>query len=229
MGINYKKDRLMETSSLIRRLYGLKLVLKEGFTEESKWFMLNREKLKYRMNLKEDGLVLDFGGYMGDFSANLLKMNPKLQCKVFEPVNQFANFCQHRFKDNGNVEVIVSGVSSDGRDLKLCVDGPRTKNDSSTDTEYFQSVSINSVLDVLEEVELMKMNIEGMEYECLRALESNENLKKVKYLLVQFHNFNSISDKDYRSVIKTVEKSHTSVFKYKWLWELYKAKPIPKE
>ena len=65
-----------------------------------------------------------------------------------------------------------------------------------------------------------------MEYECLKALESNENLKKVKYLLIQFHNFNSNSDRDYRSVIETVEKSHESVFKYKWLWELYRIKPI---
>ena len=149
-----------------------------------------------------------------------------LQYKVYEPVNQFAYFCQHRFKDNSNVEVIVSGVSSDGRYLKMFVDGPRTKNDSSTYLESFKSVPINSVLDILEEVELMKMNIEGMEYECLRALESNENLKKVKNLLVQFHNFDSNSDKDYRSVIKTIEKSHTSVFKYKWLWELYTIKPI---
>lgn len=229
MVIDYKKNRIMETSSLARRLYGLKLLLKEGLTEESKWFIFNHEKLKYRMNLKEDGLLLDFGGYMGDFSAKLLKMNSKLRCKVYELVNQFANFCQYRFKDNGNVEVIVSGVSSDGRDLKMYVDGPRTKNDSSTYLESFKSVSINSVLDVLEEVELMKMNIEGMEYECLRALESGENLKKVKYLLVQFHNFNSTSDKDYRSVIKIVEKNHTSVFKYRWLWELYIAKPIPIE
>ena len=229
MGIDYKKNRIMEISSLARRFYGLKLLLKEGLTEDSKWFMLNREKLKYRMNLKEDGLVLDFGGYMGDFSANLLKTNPKLQCKIYEPVTQFAYFCQNRFKDNSNVEVIVSGVSSDGRYLKMHIDGPRTKNDSSTYLESFKSVSINGVLDILEEVELMKMNIEGMEYECLKALELNENLKKVKYLLVQFHNFNSNSDKDYRSVIETVEKSHTSLFKYKWLWELYIIKPTPKE
>lgn len=226
MGFNNVKNRIMETSSLARRLYGLKLVLQQGFTEESKWFVLNREKLKYQMSLKEDGLVLDFGGYMGDFSAKLLKINPKLQCKVYEPVTHFANFCQNRFKDNGNVEIIISGVSSDGRSLKMIIDGPRTKIDSNTNLESFKSVSINSIFDNLEEIELVKMNIEGMEYECLEALESNNTLKKVKYLLIQFHNFNSDSEKDYESAIKTIEKSHTSVFKYKWLWELFKIKPV---
>jgi len=226
MGISYNKNGIMESSSLVRRLYGMKLIFKEGLTEKSKWFILNREKLKYSMDLKEDGLVLDFGGYMGDFSANLLKVNPRLQCRVYEPVIEFAYSCQQRFKTNGNVQVIASGVSSNGRSLKMFIDGPRTKNDSSVHLESFKTVSINSVFDVLEEVELMKMNIEGMEYECLRELEANGNLKKIKYLLVQFHNFTSHSEKEYRDIIETIEKNHTSVFKFKWLWELYRIKPV---
>lgn len=227
MTFDHKKSKLMEKSSLARRLYGLKLALKNGFTEESKWFILNYEKLKYQINLKEDGLVLDFGGYLGDFSANLLKKNPKLQCKVYEPVTQFAYICQNRFKGNSKVEVINSGVSSDGRYLKMYVDGPRTKYDSRIYPDSFKSISINSILDTLKEVELIKMNIEGMEYECLAALELNDNLKKVKYLLVQFHNFDSNSAKDYEAAIKTIEKSHTSIFKYQWLWELYIIKRFP--
>jgi FkbM family methyltransferase len=226
MGVDHKKNRIMETSSLARRLYGLKLILKEGFTEESKWFILNREKLKYQINLKEDGLVLDFGGYMGDFSANLLKMRPKLQFRIYEPVAQFACYCQHRFKNNSNIEVIASGVSSDGRNLRMFVDGPRTKHDSSIHQESFKSVSINSVFDTLEEIELVKMNIEGMEYECLKELKINGNLKKVKYLLVQFHNFDSNSEKEYRNITETIENTHISVFKYKWLWELYRIKSV---
>jgi FkbM family methyltransferase len=178
------------------------------------------------MDLKEDSLVLDFGGYMGDFSANLLRVNPRLQCKVYEPVIEFAYSCQQRFKDNSNVEVIASGMSSNGRSLKLFVDGPRTKNDSSIHLESFTTVSINTVFDVLGQVELVKMNKEGMEYECLSELESNGNLKKIKYLLVQFHNFISHLEEDYRDIIKIMEKNHTSVFKYKWLWELHRLKPV---
>jgi FkbM family methyltransferase len=226
MGISYSKNGIMETSSLARRLYGLKLIFKEGFTERSKWFILNRERLKYSMSLKDDGLVLDVGGYMGDFTANLLKVNPGLLCKVYEPVIEFANSCQQRFKDNSNVEVIASGVSSNGRSLKMFIDGPRTKNDSNTHLESFKTVSINSVFDGLTEVELVKMNIEGMEYECLRELESNGNLKKIKYLLVQFHNFTSHAEEEYSDIIETLEKNHISVFKHKWLWELYRIKPV---
>lgn len=220
------KNKIMETSSLARRLYGLKLILNKGFTEESKWFVLNREKLKYYIDIKEDGLVLDFGGYMGDYSAKLLKMHPRLQCKVYEPVTEFAYYCQQRFKNNFNVEVIPSGVSSNGRYLKMYIDGPRTKNDANIELESFKSVSINSIFDSLKEVELVKMNIEGMEYECLRELEANGNLKKIKYLLVQFHNFNSNSEKEYREIVKTIEKNHTSVFRFRWLWELYSLKPV---
>lgn len=226
MGISCDKNGIMERSSLARRLYGIKLIFKEGVTEKSKWFILNREKLKYSMNLKEDGLVLDFGGYMGDFSANLLKVNPQLQCRVYEPVIEFAYSCRDRFKNNSNVQVMASGVSSNGRRLKMFIDGPRTKNDSSVHLESFKTVSINSVFDLLEEVELVKMNIEGMEYECLRELEVNGNLKKIKYLLVQFHNFTSHSEKEYRDIIKIIEKNHIIVFKFKWLWELYRIKSV---
>lgn len=226
MGISYNKNGIMESFSIARRLYGMKLILKEGLTEKSKWFILNREKLKYSMDLKEGGLVLDLGGYLGDFSASLLKVNPRLQYRVYEPVLEFAYSCQQRFKSNSNVQVIASGVSSNGRDIKMFIDGPRTKNDSSIHLESFKTVSINSIFDVLEEVELVKMNIEGMEYECLRELEVNGNLNKIKYLLVQFHNFTSQAEKEYSDIIKTIEKNHTSVFKFKWLWELYRIKPV---
>jgi FkbM family methyltransferase len=178
------------------------------------------------MGLSEGGLVLDVGGYMGDFTANLLKVNPRLLCRVYEPVIEFAHSCQQRFRDNSNVEVIASGVSSNGRSLKMFIDGPRTKSDSNTYLGSFKTVSINSIFDGLKEVELVKMNIEGMEYECLRELESDGNLKKIKYLLVQFHNFTSNAEKEYGDIVKIIEQSHISVFKYKWLWELYRIKPI---
>jgi hypothetical protein len=84
MLLGHIKERLIETSSIARRIYGLKLLLFSGLNDESKWFLLNKEKLKYKVKLKSNGLVLDFGGYVGEFTSDMSKLNPDMLFLIFE-------------------------------------------------------------------------------------------------------------------------------------------------
>ena len=79
------------------------------------------------MPLNEKGLVVDIGGYNGDWSLKLLNLNPGLNFKIYEPVRTYFEESQKRFQGYGNVEVFNQAISSDGRKIQIHIDGPRSK------------------------------------------------------------------------------------------------------
>lgn len=226
MLLDQLKERLIETSSIARRIYGLKLLFSSGLNDESKWFLLNREKLKFKVKLKSNGLVLDFGGYVGDFTSKLLKLNPNMSFLIFEPVPHFFKKCKNRFSKNQNVSVLPYGVTSNGRRIDLTIDGPRTRTNELDKNLIFASKPITEILAGLDQVELMKMNIEGLEYECLFSIIQSDSIKKVNYLLVQFHNFRIEDQNNYLEITQLISEDFIRVFSYKWKWELWQKKNL---
>lgn len=216
------KERLVETSSIARRIYGLKLLLLSGLNDESKWFLLDKEKLKYKVKLKDNGMVLDFGGYVGDFTSKMSKLNPDMSFLIFEPIPNFYKKCLRRFRKNPNVSILPYGVTSNGRNIELAIDGPRTRTDQLGENLVFTSKSITEILDNLDQVELLKMNIEGLEYECLLSIIENGSINKINYLLVQFHNFHVNDENNYMEVTRLISEDFIRVFSYKWKWELWR-------
>jgi len=218
------KERLIETSGIARRFYGLKLLLSTGLNDESKWFLFNKERLKYKFKLKSNGLVLDFGGYVGEFTSKLSRLNPEMSFLVFEPVPNFYDECLRRFSKNQKISVLPYGVTSNGRNIDLAIDGPRTRNSQLGVNLIFPSKSITEILENLDQVELLKMNIEGLEYECLFSILENGSIRKINYLLVQFHNFHIDDEKNYVEIIELISEDFIKIFSYKWKWELWQKK-----
>ena len=216
------RAKLVEISSIARRFYGLKLLIKQGLTDESKWFLLNREKLKFTTEFASNGLVLDIGAYLGDFTYKLSKLKPEMTFKAYEPVPEFYEQCVNKFKSNKNINFFPYAVTCDGRDINILVDGPRSKAEISEHNSLYKSLSVDEIMLDLSEVELLKMNIEGMEYECLNRLFENGEIMKIRYLLIQFHNFSSEHEQAYTKIRFLLEKNFTNIFEFKWKWELWR-------
>ena len=70
----------------------------------------------------------------------------------------------------------------------------------------------------------MKMNIEGLEYECLLSIIQSGSIKKINNLLVQFHNFRVEDEKNYVEITGLMSEDFIRVFSYKWKWELWHIK-----
>jgi FkbM family methyltransferase len=212
-------DSLLEKSGFIRRIYGLKLFLKNGLSDSTRWFLFDREALKYSMPLNENGLVVDIGGYLGEYSSKLLSLNPGMSIQVYEPVKAYFEETRKRFQGYANVEVFNRAVSSDGRKVQIHVDGPRSKLGINQNENYFETLPILGLFSNLSKVELLKLNIEGMEYECIEILLKNDEMKKVNNLVVQFHNFDEESLSRYKSIVEEMKRDFVLVFKYEWVWE----------
>jgi FkbM family methyltransferase len=223
MSLEHAKDRILETSSIARRIYGAKLTLKGGPSGASRWFLFNREKLKYSIKLNTTGLVLDIGSYLGEFTEGVLKNNPHLTFWLYEPISEFFWVCENKFNNKENIVVSQKAVSADGRKIKMQIDGLRSRQKSVNFSEgvTIDSVSIQEIFDSVSEIELIKMNIEGMEYECLEQLIHSNSLIKAKKILIQFHNFEKDSQ-DRRDLLQIqLAKDFENIYTFEWMWELW--------
>jgi FkbM family methyltransferase len=223
MEIRQLKDRLLETSALARRLYGLTLTLRNGNSDVSEWFLFNYEKLKYEIDLHKNGIVLDLGAFKGEFTQKIKLDNPHLTFWLYEPILEYFNITTNKFVDEKNITVHQYGVSADGRNFEMQVDGLRSRQqlDNSIMKIEVKSRSIQEIFNSVMEIELVKMNIEGMEFECLEQLVRSNSLIKARYLLIQFHNFEHEAKSRREALRKEFGKDFNNLFSFEWMWELW--------
>ena len=223
MNTQHIKDRILETSSIARRIYGAKLTLTGKASDSSRWFLFNREKLKFALSLNQTGLVLDMGAYLGEYTEVVLKKNKQMTFWLYEPAPEFFLVCTNRFKNNKNIVVYQKAVSADGRNFQMQIDGLRSRKEPRilSDSVTIESLSIQEIFDTVVEIELVKMNIEGMEYECLEQLIHTNSLIKARYLLIQFHDFEKDSHKRRDLIRKQMEKDFKNIYTFEWMWELW--------
>ncbi len=219
-------DRLLENSVTARRIYGIKLMIRDGLTDASKWFLFNREKLKYELDLKTGGIVLDIGAYKGQYTEKMHALNVDVIYWLYEPIVEYFQICKQLFFDKSTIVIHQAAVSADGRDFEMEVAGLRSRQASGNwiDSVSITSIDIQDIFDSAEEFELLKMNIEGMEYECLERLIRSNSLIKAKYLLIQFHELDEHSPSKLTKIHESISNDYTNIWKYQWMWELWKRK-----
>ena len=73
------------------------------------------------------------------------------------------------------------------------------------------------------EVALMKMNIEGCEYQLLKHIIESDLIKNIKYLQVQFHLIDNVdTDSLYKEISDSLTKTHSLEWRYPFVWESWK-------
>jgi FkbM family methyltransferase len=80
--------------------------------------------------------------------------------------------------------------------------------------EWFKKENIKSV-------QLMKLNIEGGEYELLERLIETGLIRIIENIQVQFHNIERGSADRMENIQKHLKETHTPTYKYKFVWENY--------
>ena len=125
-----------------------------------------------RYPLTKDPVIFDVGGYIGDYAA---EMYCKFGCRVvvFEPVREYAEIVEARFKYNSDITVVPAGLGSSSKNLSIS-----KSHDASSvfgDKGASEEIRIISLIDYMNEnhhdyIDLIKINIEGGEYELLDAM-----------------------------------------------------------
>lgn len=176
-------------------------------------------RLKY--NLDSNSIVFDVGSYKGDFAA---KISNLYHCHIFcfDPIKEFCDQTRNRDIEKTKVYNFGLGAYTRKQDIFLKDNGTSVFNYSEINSK--ESIIIQDVYDFVKKenigcIDLMKINIEGGEYELLDKIIDTGLINIINNVQVQFHSFvdNSIERK--RLISQRISKTHKLTYKYEFVWE----------
>lgn len=176
--------------------------------------------------LQFDGLgpasvVFDVGGFQGNWAADM-HARYGAGVHVFEPHPTFAAAIRQRFAGNAAIVVHDFALGSTAGTLTLSDDGDASSSfgkASQTVTGRIEPVAGFFARHDIPVIDLMKMNIEGGEYDLLPALAEAGLLPRIGILQVQFHLFAEADIARRYAIRQTLARTHDCDWSYDFVWE----------
>lgn len=174
------------------------------------WQSRDLEHLRYEYDLKPDDVVIDLGAYRGEWASEI---RARYGCCVIavEPTDAIDGYACEYIKK--------AAWLFDG---KLRFGGAYYYTSAFEDqTHEYECFDINSLLSRFDEIALIKMNVEGAEYDLLEHIYKAGLMPRIRDLQVQFH---LIEGEDsigrHESVLDLLFETHSlSKFEYPFCWE----------
>lgn len=188
----------------------------------NKWYADGGDyELRFDYDLDDESVVLDVGGYQGQWASDLFS---RYRCRiyVFEPVSMFAEQIQKRFKKNDQIEVFPFGLGGFSRSELIHISASGSSIfGTSAHCEQIKIVDIKDWINEksIDKIALIKINIEGGEYELLDRLIETGLIKIIDNLQVQFHNISRDSREQMKRIQKELQKTHKPTYQYEFVWE----------
>lgn len=227
-GLFYKLHQFFFKKARIKQLTNLPL----SEINKVKWYNDNKEKfVRYEYPLNPDSIVMDVGGYEGDFASEIFARYQS-HIFVFEPVNRYVNFLNNRFKHNSCIKIIPSGLGSKNETLKINVMEEASSYNRAETIHKKGEEEIISIMDVvnffneneIKKIDLIKINIEGGEYDLLDKMIEKKYTGVCTNIQVQFHDFYPEFQKRYNHIKNELSKTHSLTYNYPFVWENWQLK-----
>lgn len=174
-----------------------------------------------------DSIVFDLGGYEGQWSSDIYARYCS-KIHVFEPVKIYADLIQARFFNNPDIIVHPFGLGHDDLQLEISVDAFASSvfNKKTSERELIKIKKFLSFTseNKIETIDLIKINIEGSEFELLEYLAQENYLKNINGLLVQFHSFVPNANERMKAIQQKLIVTHEPIFQYDFIWEYWQRK-----
>lgn len=206
---------------------GRRIYRSEAERRIAPWFATHGDAtLRLDYDLDASALVLDVGGFVGQWASDI---HARSGCRVhiFEPCPEFAQPIARRFAQNERITVHPFGLARATGQAAFSVAGDR----SSIYTNE-QGQTIVQLVDVVEffqnntitRVDLMKVNIEGGEFDLLERMLETGLVERVENIQVQFHDFMPNARERMEAIQRELAKTHVLSWQYTFVWESWKKK-----
>lgn len=194
-----------------------------------RWFADNGDKTRrLDYNLDQDSVVFDLGGYEGQFASDIFS---RFLCSVyiFEPMSDKIKFIKNRFNKNKSIQIFPFAVSNITKNAKITLNEDSSsiyKTFGKNMTENIQLVDIVDFINKnnIHKIDLMKINIEGSEYDLLDHLIKNDKVKIIDNIQVQFHDIIPMAESRMKKIQNELLKTHDLTWQYYFVWENWKRK-----
>ena len=168
-----------------------------------------------------ESVVFDVGGFEGNWAQDIFDRYGAT-VHVFEPHPAFATALEQRFADNPKIIVHAFALGSEAGQLHLSDDGDASS--AVNDVTNAVTGEVRAVADFMTDfeprtVDLMKINIEGGEYDLLPALAASGDLDRFGIIQVQFHQFRESDDALRDSAREQLAQTHSQAWCYHFVWE----------
>jgi FkbM family methyltransferase len=177
------------------------------------------------VSIGTDGLAIDLGAYVGDWASRMVE---RFGCTVyaFEPSPGIAAKTSERFVTTPNVTVFPFGVGAMEETAQLSRDGPGSSLYGGRAAFGTVNVQVRDIVTVLREldvqyIDVLKVNIEGAEYDVFDRLITANWLPRIGTISVQFHEWHPDAYRRRRQIRAAMSASHARVWSYGWVWELW--------
>jgi len=200
-------------------------IVKDPFLVSLRQWKLDRgdATLRYEYPLNETSVVLDVGGFQGDFADTMVD---RYGCRVllFEPMAAFFEQCEERFAAEPRVSTFHYGLGAKDEQLSLSSSSDASSFFRTNGADEFESAQVRDVASVWEQldlthVDLMKINIEGGEYPLLRRLIETDTIRQVCNIQIQFHNFVDDAEEQRAELRRQLGSTHEETWCYDFVWE----------
>ena len=187
-----------------------------------KWFKVNGDDtLRVNYPLNSNSVVFDVGGYKGEW-ANKIFNKYKCNIWIFEPVENFYNNIKVIFNNNTKVNVFQFGLSNVNQ--KSFINILDDKSSLFNDSEQKELIEIKSISEFIESnkiqrIDLLKLNIEGGEYDLIEELIDTNWIININDIQVQFHDFVPNATKRLIKLREKLEITHYLTYEYEFVWE----------
>ncbi len=191
------------------------------------WFDANGDNtLRLDYNLNSDSIVFDLGGYKGEWSEKIFN---KYSCNIyiFEPFIDYFKLIENKFKNNNKIKVYNFGLSNQTIQEKLYIQDNRSSMFQKTGNAT--KINLKNVEDFLRQeliirIDLMKINIEGAEYDVLEYLIKKDIIKTIDNIQIQFHNFIDKATERRNHIRELLTQTHNETYCYDFVWENWRLK-----
>ena len=194
-------------------------------TRVASWIRNQGDKtLRLDYDLNEDSLVFDVGGYEGQWASDIFA---RFRCAIhiFEPVAAFAAKIERRFFKNDKIIAHRYGLSNDTKmvSIALSEDGSSIYKlaRESERIQLIRAIDFMHQNDV-KAIDLVKINIEGGEYDLLDHLIEAEFVRRIDNIQVQFHDFVPNAGARMIQIQQNLLCTHFLTYQYPFVWENWK-------
>ena len=187
-------------------------------------WILDKGDQTLRLNfshLDADSMVLDLGGYKGEW-CEAIHSRYGCQVHIFEPISSFCDGIRERFAGNTKVTPHQCGLGARDESMTMSLSSDGTG--AFVAAERQEQAQIREVSSFLTEhgigqIDLMKINIEGGEFELIDRMIDTGVIQRVQVMQVQFHDFVPDAVRRHEALVSKLEATHTRTWNYEFVWE----------
>jgi FkbM family methyltransferase len=180
-------------------------------------------------DVDDRSVVVDVGAYHGEWSEQVSQRYGSTVF-AFEPDPTSFPRLVERLAKHRNTRALGYGLGGRDHEASLALAGPGSSIYGANDAFGAANVQIRDVASVLDElgvdrVDLIKVNIEGGEYDLFDRLIETSWLHRMRLVSVQFHEWHPKAHSRRRRIRRSLRATHEQVWNYPWVWEYWRRRP----